>query len=134
MHSASKALPQNDPYIQAADCPQLFQLRSIEQNDLAIVADSQNKAILIFTGVTIVFLPLSFCASYFGMNLKGIIDTNRSERYFWELCGTVGLLIVLSVSAYAFRHAVLQVANLRRMPILWRSRRYPYGLTNVLPD
>ncbi|KAL8866196.1 MAG: hypothetical protein Q9174_006444, partial [Haloplaca sp. 1 TL-2023] len=38
----------------------LFQLRSIEQNELAIVSDSQNKAVLIFTGVTIVFLPLSF--------------------------------------------------------------------------
>src|SRR6266516_2224505 len=56
---------------------QLFQLRSIEQNELAIIADSQNKAILIFTGVTVIFLPLSFCASYFGMNLKGVVDVER---------------------------------------------------------
>lgn len=40
--------------------PQLFQLRTIEQNELAIIADSNNKAILVFTVVTIIFLPLSF--------------------------------------------------------------------------
>ncbi|KAI4209467.1 MAG: hypothetical protein LQ351_007598 [Letrouitia transgressa] len=49
----------------------LFQLRSIEQNELAIVSDSQNKAILLFTGVTIVFLPLSFFTSYFEARQPG---------------------------------------------------------------
>lgn len=39
---------------------QLFQLRTIEQNELAIIAESNNKAILVFTVVTIIFLPLSF--------------------------------------------------------------------------
>jgi len=82
----------------------LFQLRSIEQNELAIVADIQNKAILVFTGVTIIFLPLSFFTSYYGMNLRGIIDTAKSETYFWKVCGTVGFCIILIVSLYAFRH------------------------------
>ncbi|KAI1561100.1 CorA, Mg2+ and Co2+ transporter [Pyrenophora tritici-repentis] len=62
----------------------LFQLRSIEQNKLAIIADTQNKAIFVLTGFTIVFLPLSFFTSYFGMNLKGIIDTDRTEEYYWK--------------------------------------------------
>ena len=82
----------------------LFQLRSIEQNELAIVSDSQNKAILVFTGVTIVFLPLSFFTSYFGMNLSGILNSNRSEKWFWRVCGTAALVIVLVVSLGAFRH------------------------------
>ena len=82
----------------------LFQLRSIEQNELAIVSDSQNKAILVFTGVTIVFLPLSFFTSYFGMNLHGIVDSNLNEKWFWRVCGTVALIIVLVVSLGAFRH------------------------------
>ncbi|KAH0565257.1 hypothetical protein GP486_001354 [Trichoglossum hirsutum] len=81
----------------------LFQLRSIEQNELAIVADSQNKAILVFTGVTIIFLPLSFFTSYFGMNLKGISSTNKDEIYFWKVCGSVGFLIILFITLYAFR-------------------------------
>lgn len=82
----------------------LFQLRSIEQNELAIVSDSQNKAIMVFTGVTIIFLPLSFFTSYYGMNLTGIVNTNHTEGYFWKVCGSVALLIVLFVVLSAYRH------------------------------
>ncbi|KAL8839581.1 MAG: hypothetical protein Q9170_001685 [Blastenia crenularia] len=92
----------------------LFQLRSIEQNELAIVSDSQNKAILIFTGVTIVFLPLSFFTSYYGMNLSTIVNTERTEGYFWKLCGSIALFIVVVVSLGAFRH---QLRN------TWHGRR-----------
>ena len=97
-------------------CGQLFQLRSIEQNELAIVADSQNKAIVLFTGVTIVFLPLSFFTSYYGMNLNGIATTDKDETWFWEVCGTVALVIVCIVSLYAFRHSVLaRLVNRRQV-------------------
>ena len=92
---------------------QLFQLRSIEQNDMAIVSDSQNKAILVFTGVTIVFLPLSFFTSYFGMNLSGVVNTAKTEKYFWKVCGSVAFAIVLFVTLGAFRHNLRRV--LRRM-------------------
>ncbi|KAL8809815.1 MAG: hypothetical protein Q9223_007872, partial [Gallowayella weberi] len=67
----------------------LFQLRTMEQNEIALIAESNNRAILVFTGVTIIFLPLSFFTSYFGMNLKGVVDTDRTERFFWAVCGTV---------------------------------------------
>lgn len=92
----------------------LFQLRSIEQNELAIVSDSQNKAVLIFTGVTIVFLPLSFFTSYYGMNLSTIVDTPRTEAYFWRVCGSAALFIVLVVTSGASRHWLKQI---------WKSRR-----------
>ncbi|KAH0538158.1 hypothetical protein FGG08_005216 [Glutinoglossum americanum] len=82
----------------------LFQLRSIEQNELAIVADSQNKAILVFTGVTIIFLPLSFFTSYYGMNLQGIANTHKDEAFFWKVCGTVAFMVILFVVVYAFRN------------------------------
>ena len=87
----------------------LFQLRSIEQNELAIVSDSQNKAILIFTGVTIVFLPLSFFTSYYGMNLAGVAESAKDEAWFWKVCGSAALAIVVIVTLGAFRH------NLRRL-------------------
>ncbi|KAL9125665.1 MAG: hypothetical protein Q9217_005160 [Psora testacea] len=93
--------------------PQLFQLRSIEQSEMAIVSDSQNKAVLIFTGVTIVFLPLSFFTSYFGMNLSGIVDTVKSEAYFWKVCGSVAFFIVLFVTLGAFRHNLRMVMRKR---------------------
>ncbi|KAL9584463.1 MAG: hypothetical protein Q9212_002102 [Teloschistes hypoglaucus] len=92
----------------------LFQLRSIEQNELAIVSDSQNKAVLIFTGVTIVFLPLSFFTSYYGMNLSTITNTEKTEGYFWKLCGTIAFIIVLVVVLGATRHYLTR---------LWKGRR-----------
>ncbi|KAG9236267.1 hypothetical protein BJ875DRAFT_372475 [Amylocarpus encephaloides] len=84
----------------------LFQLRSIEQNELAVISDSQNKAIFVFTGVTIVFLPLSFFTSYYGMNLQGIANTDKTEIYFWKVCGSIGLGLVLFTTFVAFRHKV----------------------------
>lgn len=94
---------------------QLFQLRSIEQNELAIVSDSQNKAILVFTGVTIVFLPLSFFTSYYGMNLRGIIDSGLTQGYFWRVCGSIAFAIVMIVALGAFRHRLKRALNPRRM-------------------
>ena len=92
----------------------LFQLRSIEQNELAIVSDSQNKAIMVFTGVTIVFLPLSFFTSYYGMNLTGIVGTTLTESHFWKVCGSIALLIVLFVVLGAYRHRLRRMLR-RRM-------------------
>lgn len=99
---------------------QLFQLRSIEQNEMAIVADSQNKAVLLFTGVTVVFLPLSFFTSYFGMNLRGVADTDKDENYFWAVCGSIAFLMVLVLVGYAFRRDVG-----RRVEVEWRARWVP---------
>jgi hypothetical protein len=93
---------------------QLFQLRSIEQNELAIVADSQNKAILVFTGVTIVFLPLSFFTGYYGMNLKGIQNTDKDEKWFWRVCGIVAFVIIGGSMMYAFRHRLRRLRMFRR--------------------
>jgi Mg2+ and Co2+ transporter CorA len=87
----------------------LFQLRSIEQNELAIMADNQNKAIFVFTGVTIVFLPLSFFTSYYGMNLEGILNSTRTEAYFWKICGSSAFVIILIVCLYAFRYHIRQI-------------------------
>lgn len=83
---------------------QLFQLRTIEQNELAIIAESNNKAILVFTVVTIIFLPLSFFTSYFGMNLRGIADTDRTERYFWAVCGSVTIFVVSLTVLFGFKN------------------------------
>ena len=84
---------------------------------MAIVADSQNKAVLLFTGVTVVFLPLSFFTSYFGMNLRGVANTDKDESYFWALCGSIAFVMVLSLVGYAFRRDVA-----RKMEGEWRDK------------
>ena len=61
--------PCPDPHL-LISCVQLFQLRTMEQNELAIIAESNNKAILVFTVVTIIFLTLSFftVGHHFGLH------------------------------------------------------------------
>ncbi|KAL8995068.1 MAG: hypothetical protein Q9169_005137 [Polycauliona sp. 2 TL-2023] len=84
----------------------IFELATIEQNALALRADKNNRAILVFTIVTIIFLPLSFFTSYFGMNLQGVADTDKSERYFWAVCGTSTALIVGLTVLFGFKERV----------------------------
>jgi Mg2+ and Co2+ transporter CorA len=82
--------------------PQFSQLRSIEQNELNILSDRQNRALLTLTIVTMIFLPLSFFSSYFGMNLRGLAVNERGEAYFWEVCGSLTLVIIVLALLLAF--------------------------------
>ena len=48
------------------------------------LADDNNRAIFVFTFITVLFLPLGFVAGFFGMNLAGVSDPNSSEvSQFW---------------------------------------------------
>ncbi|KZM28141.1 metal ion transmembrane transporter [Ascochyta rabiei] len=58
--------------------------------------EDHGKAILVFTIVTIILLPLSFISSFFGMNFSDIRDMESTQRLFWLIAGcfkvsTVGL-------------------------------------------
>jgi hypothetical protein len=46
--------------------------------------------------------------SYFGMNLKGIINIDRVEQYYWKVCGIIAFGIVLMVYASASRYRIRQ--------------------------
>ena len=63
--------------------------------------EDHGKAILVFTIVTIIFLPLSFVSSFFGMNFSDIRDMERTQRLFWLVAGcltvgTVGFSLFLA--------------------------------------
>lgn len=45
--------------------------------------EDHGKAIQIFTVVTVIFLPLSFVTSYFGMNTSDIRDMGSSQSLYW---------------------------------------------------
>lgn len=51
--------------------------------------EDHGKAILVFTIVTIIFLPLSFISSFFGMNFADIREMDRSQGLFWIIAGSV---------------------------------------------
>ncbi|KAF2243971.1 hypothetical protein BU26DRAFT_112090 [Trematosphaeria pertusa] len=63
--------------------------------------EDHGKAILVFTIVTIIFLPLSFISSFFGMNFSDIRNMESTQRLFWIIAGsltvgTVGFAIFLA--------------------------------------
>ena len=78
-------------------CHPVQNLYRIESN-----RDRQEGAILIFTIVTIIFLPLSFVSSFFGMNTSDIRDMSRPQWVFWASAIPL-TLIVLGVSFFVAR-------------------------------
>ncbi|OGM41814.1 hypothetical protein ABOM_009626 [Aspergillus bombycis] len=66
--------------------------RVVRQVDLQ--QDNNSKAILVFTIVTVVFLPLSFMTSYLGMNTRDIRDMDRDQWLFWAIAAPLTLFIV----------------------------------------
>jgi hypothetical protein len=52
---------------------------------LEITEEDHGKAIMVFTLVTIVFLPLSFVTSYLGMNTVDIRDMGSTQSIFWSI-------------------------------------------------
>ena len=63
------------------------------------LAEDNSRAIFVFTFITVLFLPLSFVAGFFGMNLAGISDTKSEVSHFWYIAVplTVGILILCAV-------------------------------------
>ncbi|KAH7067380.1 hypothetical protein BKA63DRAFT_116960 [Paraphoma chrysanthemicola] len=55
------------------------------KQSLEINEEDHGKAIMVFTIVTIIFLPLSFVTSYFGMNTTDIRDMGSDQSLFWAV-------------------------------------------------
>lgn len=92
---------------------------------MAYTNDRRNKAILIFTTVTVIFLPLSFFSSYWGTNFADIRDTPRTEHYFWQVGGslTAGIILFLCLVAFWSRvWAWVKTAASYRLPKRERAR------------
>lgn len=53
------------------------------KQSLEINEEDHGKAIMVFTLVTIIFLPLSFVTSYLGMNTTDIRDMASNQSLFW---------------------------------------------------
>jgi hypothetical protein len=78
---------------------------------LEINEEDHGKAIMVFTVVTVVFLPLSFVTSYFGMNTADIRNMNQKQSLFWSVAipltlVTVGSCVVLGYNGDDIRHAI----------------------------
>lgn len=80
--------------------------------------EDHGKAILVFTIVTIVFLPLSFVSSFFGMNTKDIRTMEANQGLFWlvSCCLTVGV-VGFAVFLAFYGSAILEAF------FTWRANR-----------
>lgn len=66
-------------------CGDADKLAEAVRHDIGVTEEGNSKAIFVFTLVTIVFLPLSFVSSVFGMNTVDVRDMESSQWLFWAI-------------------------------------------------
>jgi hypothetical protein len=59
------------------------------------VQDWRDNASVVFTIITVIFLPLSFVASVFGMNTSDVRDMELTQWVFWASAIIFTIIVVL---------------------------------------
>lgn len=80
--------------------------------------EDHGKAILVFTIVTIIFLPLSFVSSFFGMNVSDIRNMQTTQWVFWA----VALALTVCVVGFAMFMAFYG-GHIYEYLVNWRDER-----------
>jgi hypothetical protein len=108
------ALGAADPYSNLIENlnRELSDLRELRDNTSNLVTrtvqlvnirlEDHGKAIMVFTIVTIVFLPLSFVTSFFGMNVSDIRNMTQNQSIFWIVAASLTTVIVATALMVAF--------------------------------
>ncbi|RYN19210.1 hypothetical protein AA0116_g2953 [Alternaria tenuissima] len=78
-------------------------LREQLKQSVEILEEDHGKAILMFTIITTIFLPLSFVTSLFGMNTSDIRNIDRTQAFFWVIAIPFTAVIVLVAILLAYR-------------------------------
>lgn len=67
--------------------------------------------------MTIIFLPLTFVAGFFGMNLSGIANSTSTTTHFWVIAApvTVGVVMICSVVAFKGEDVFFAFAGIPRL-------------------
>jgi hypothetical protein len=92
----------------------------------AEVASEQNRAVLVFTIFTVLFLPLSFFTSLFGMNVSEWTGTSTNpdfhEVFLITGCVSAGIIVIALTLAFnkPIRHKVM--SSFRRSLKHWPSK------------
>jgi Mg2+ and Co2+ transporter CorA len=111
--------------------------QALSAQDQAEATNRQSQILFVFTVITIVFLPLSFFTSYFGMNI--IDPKNSGEGSNWELgyvrkvmgasSGAISfVLIVGSIGWYVSKISQSKDRNARELNRLKDKGNLPKGL------
>ncbi|KAG8526323.1 uncharacterized protein KY384_000316 [Bacidia gigantensis] len=87
---------------------QVDRIQTLAAQSISLKVESNNRAVLIFTLVTIIFLPLSFVTSYLGMNTSDIRDINRNQGLFWIIGAPLAVVVVLATTAIGYYERISQ--------------------------
>lgn len=134
----------------------LIQFRVIEQQQLALhqsdlavkqqiiaveeakTARAQAQSVSIFTFITVVFLPLSFFTSYFGIHLTDVDGSGLDSHVFWSISGPFSVIIIL-IAVFAVRRAGMQnkepddLESAGHMPTS-RFREWAHQFSRIVPQ
>jgi hypothetical protein len=82
------------------------------KQSLEINEEDHGKAIMVFTIVTIIFLPLSFVTSFLGMNTIDIRDMDSGQSLFWAIAVpltfvTMGSTMLIGYNGDGLRDAIV---------------------------
>lgn len=86
------ALPTHNPNLDPR-APKLTCTQARAQ--ISGVQDWRDNAAVVFTIITVIFLPLSFVASVFGMNTSDVRDMELTQWVFWTTAIVFTILVVL---------------------------------------
>ena len=78
--------------------------------------EDHGQAILVFTIVTVIFLPLSFLSSFFGMNVSDIRTLESSQWIFWACAASLTTVVLGASMLLAFYGG-----RLNEMFIVWKD-------------
>ena len=92
--------------------------RFLAAQSISLKAESNNKAIIVFTVVTIIFLPLSFVTSYLGMNTSDLRNMQSGQALFWAIGAPVAFVVLSAALLAAFYGTLTQ----RFLGRVWRVK------------
>ena len=91
--------------------------------------EDHGQAILVFTIVTVIFLPLSFLSSFFGMNVSDIRSMAKSQWVFWASAASLTVVVVAASTFLAFYGG-----KMNEKFIVWKdSHDFDYGKRIFFP-
>jgi hypothetical protein len=91
-----------------------------------IKLEDHSKAILVLTITAVVFMPLSFISSYFGMNFTDIRNTTRTQGLFWTISCSMTIGVVFFSLFIAFYGGDVVEAF-----FTWKANRVARRKTNL---
>ncbi|KAF2807153.1 uncharacterized protein BDZ99DRAFT_465084 [Mytilinidion resinicola] len=96
---------------------------------LEIQQENNGNAIIVFTIVTIIFLPLSWATSYLGMNTSDIRNLSQGQWLFWLIALPVTTIVIGLAALVVLKGETIREFFIRREVAKDRQRSASTGMS-----